>query len=423
MTFSHDLWSNQVKRAEIIPPSRSKMDQQIPPSEEHVKSVTDNLLAASLPVLFLGNECIRYNPSDAVAGIAEILGAPVMTAAKIPLVFPTTHENFFGQFHRDDPALAKDIDCFWSLGAPMFKRPIKPVQPLISRDASIMHTSLASVDIGRNYPVDVAAFANIAVTASAVLDELKSRNLNRSVIRERQRWIRDYSGKRRKHLQNKMEKEWNANPVSTSRLMVELDRVMDEEAYIVSEIVTSDDHLRKYLRIDHNRVQHKRRVNFDTTSGILGWGMAAAIGTKIGNPDKEVWCLTGDGCFNFGSQALWSAARYEVPIGIVIFNNGQYQANRVTQIRAGGKRIQASGKYIGVDLGHPDIDYVALAAAFGIEAERITDPGKLAAALKRCRRAMQDGRAYVVDVKIARRFEGRDSDYYDYFSVARMQNA
>jgi benzoylformate decarboxylase len=285
-----------------------------------------------------------------------------------------------------------------------------------------MHTSLASVDIGRNYPVDSAAFANIDTTAKAVLKILKTQKLNSSAIRERKRWLAEYDSKRRKSLANKAKVEWDSNPISTSRLMIELDRIIDKEADVVSEIVTSDDHIRKYLSFNHKQPIDKRRRNFDTTSGILGWGLAAAIGTKIGNPKKEVWCLSGDGCFNFGSQALWSAARYEVPIGVVIFNNGQYQANRLTQIRAGGKRIQKSGKFIGVSLGHPDIDYVSMSASYGIEAERVSEPKQLADALKRCRRAMHDGRPYVVDVIIAKRFEGKDSEYYDFFSVAGMQN-
>ena len=423
VTFSHDLWAKKVKRAEIIPRSRSNVDQLVPPSESHVKKIINNLLQAQLPVLFLGNECIRYNPSDAVGEIAQLLGAPVMTASKIPVVFPTTHPNFAGQFHTDDPILSPKIDCFWSLGAPMFKRPMKPAQPLISRQALTMHTSLASVDIGRNHPVDTAAFANIESTAKAVLAGLKTRNLDSSAIRERKRWVLEYDAKRRKALAEKAKAEWNNKPISVSRLMIELDRAMDKGAYVVTEIVTSDDHLRKYITIDHAVPMHRRRRNFDTTSGILGWGMAAAIGTNIGNPIKEVWCLTGDGCFNFGSQALWSAARYEVPVGFVIFNNGQYQANRVTQIRGGGKRIQRSGHFIGVNLGHPDINYVSMSASYGIEGERVTDPKKLAGALKRCRRAMRDGRPYVIDVKIALRFEGKDSDWYDFFSVAKMQNA
>jgi len=117
---------------------------------------------------------------------------------------------------------------------------------------------------------------------------------------------------------------------------------------------------------------HRRRQHY-TTSGVLGWGVAAAIGTKMGLPQKEVWCLTGDGSFNFGCQALWSAARYEVPIGVVIFNNGQYQANRQNQSLYRGRMYQ-TGKYVGVNLGHPDIDHVKIAGGYGVEGERVTFP-------------------------------------------------
>jgi thiamine pyrophosphate-dependent acetolactate synthase large subunit-like protein len=74
-----------------------------------------------------------------------------------------------------------------------------------------------------------------------------------------------------------------------------------------------------------------------------------------------------------------------------------------------------------VHLGHPDIKHTALAEAYGIEGERVEDPGKLASAIKRCKRAMQDGRPYVLDVLVERRFDGKDSDWYDFFSVARNQ--
>ena len=82
-------------------------------------------------------------------------------------------------------------------------------------------------------------------------------------------------------------------------------------------------------------------------------------------------------------------------------------------------RIFQTGKYIGVNLRHPDIQYVKMAEAYGIEAELVSEPGKLAAALKRCARAMRDGRPYLLDVKIARYFEGSDSDWHDFYSVAR----
>ena len=115
---------------------------------------------------------------------------------------------------------------------------------------------------------------------------------------------------------------------------------------------------------------------------------------------------------------MWSAARYEVPIGIVVFNNGEYQANRMAQNSYKG-RILESGKYIGTNLRHPEIDYVKMAGAYDIEGESVSDPQRLAAALARCKRVIQDGRPYLVDVKIKRYFEGKDSESYDFYSVAR----
>ena len=199
--------------------------------------------------------------------------------------------------------------------------------------------------------------------------------------------------------------------------MLELDRRMQPDAYIVSEIVTNDKFIRQHLKFDHTKPFDQRRRNFDTVSGVLGWGLAAAIGVKMGNPEKEVWCLTGDGSLNFGSQALWTAVRYEVPIGIIVFNNGEYQANRLNQNKYRG-RMQQTGKYIGVNLGHPEISYVRMADAYGMDGERITQPAKLADALRRCQRAVHEGRPYLVDVEIAAWGEGSDSDWYDFFSIA-----
>jgi len=419
VTFSKDLWEMKVPEATVVPRARSTVAYDVAPPEHHVLEVSDILLDAQLPVLFVGNEAIRNEVSAEVAGIAEAIGALVMTANKCPIVFPTTHPNFAGQF-MDDPAVTQDIDAFWALGAHMFRRAAKPKAPYLSPGTRIMHTSLASADVGRNYPVDAAAIAGIQPTAAAVLEELQRRDLSGSAIRERKRWVNEYTQKRRLNLDNAAKKQWDDQPISIVRLVSELDRHMESDAHIVSEIVTADSFPRKYLTFDHRQPVSKRRRNFDTTGGILGWGLPAAVGVKIGNPDKEVWCLSGDGCFNFGVQALWSAARYEVPIGFVVFNNGQYQANRLNMNRYQGRMVE-TGKYIGVQLGHPDIKHVSLAGAYGIEGERVEDPGKLAAALKRCKRAMQDGRPYLLDVLIERRFEGKDSDWYDFFSVAKNQ--
>ncbi|MFQ5548196.1 MAG: thiamine pyrophosphate-binding protein [Woeseia sp.] len=416
VTMSKDLQEIRVPVAEILPRSRSRVATDVAPRDEHVHKIADALLAAQLPVLFLGNEAVRYEISGEVAAIAEELGAMVMTASKIPVVFPNTHPNYAGQF-RDDESIVADIDAFWSLGAPMFKTGARPSEPLISRSATVMHTSLVHSEVGRNYPVDLASIASIKSTSAAVRKELGRRNTNTSAIRDRRRWLREYSARRRRALDQAAKSERNNTPIASSRLMAELDRLMAPDAYIVSELVTNDVFVRRYIGFDHTRAFDTRRRNFDTVAGVLGWGLAASIGVKIGNPGREVWCLTGDGSLNFGSQALWSAVRYEVPIGIVVFNNGQYQANRLNQNLYEGRMLQ-TGKYIGVSLGHPDISYVRMAQTYGMEGERVEEPDHIAAALKRCRAAMREGRPYLVDVGVDTWGAGSDSDWYDFFSIA-----
>jgi benzoylformate decarboxylase len=417
VTFSKDLWEVPVAKAEIIPRSRSRVSYDVRPPESHVSKVADLLSNAQLPVLFVGNEAIRYEVSDEVAGIADAIGALVMTSSKIPVVFPNTQPNFAGQF-LDDREIVRDIDTFWSIGAHMFKRGAKPKVPYFDSSTRIMHTGLDGGEVARNYPVDTAAIADIKTTTAAVLKELQQRNLKGSAIQARRRWIHEYRTQRLQQFDTFEKTHWDDAPISLPRLFRELDRQMEPDADIVTEVVTSDDHIRRYLTFDHQAAPDKRRRNFDTTGGILGWGCSAAVGVAIGNPDREVWCLTGDGAFNFGSQALWSATRYEVPVGFIVFNNGQYQANRMNSARYQG-RMAETGKFFGVNLGHPDINYVSMADAYGIEGERVEDPAGLANAIRRCKRAMAEGRPYLVDVVIERRFDGKDSDWFEFFSVAR----
>jgi benzoylformate decarboxylase len=418
VTFSKDLWEQTIPATEIIPRSRSRVSGASAPPAEHITAIVDNLLKAERPVLFLGNECIRHEISEEIAGIAEAIGAMVMLSIKIPCVFPNTHPNFVGEV-GDDPQLLPGIDCFWSLGGHMFKTFNLPEQPLISHSATIMHTSLVATDVGRNYPVDVAAIASIKITAAQVLEQLHKRNLDDATILARNQRIREYTASQRRIHLKTAEEEWDHRPIATSRLMIELNRIIDSNAEVVSELITSDPYPRRYLDFDHRVAPEHRRRHYYSTSGVLGWGVGAAIGTKIGQPAKEVWCLTGDGSINFGSQALWTAARYEVPIGVVIFNNGQYQANRQNQ-NLYRKRMFQTGKYIGVNLGHPDIDYVKLAGAYGVAGESVSNPDQLTATLMRCKQTLSEGRPYLVDVKIEKRFAGNDSDWYDFYSIAHQ---
>ena len=417
VTFSKDLYERRVEFAEIHSAETSRVPRDIEPSPRHVDAIVDGLLAAERPAVMIGNEALHDDVSDEVMAIAEALGAPVMTSWEMGMVYPTNHPSFIGTFMVQDQELPLKADAFWSLGAHMFKRP-KNDGVLIPRSAKIFHTGLDHHEVARNYPVDSAAYANIKSTAAAVLGALNSRNLETPVIHARRKWMNEYAAQRRATLMQVQERDFANSPIALSRLFTELDKAMSSDACIVHEMVTSFDQAQNYLTIDSSVPAAKRRRAYGTTSGILGWGIPAAIGIAIGHPGKEIWCVSGDGSFNFGLQALWSASRYDAPIAYLILNNGQYQANRLNMSKYPG-RMPETGQFPGVSLGHPDIDYVAIANGYGIAAESVTDPGELSAALQRAKDVINDGRPYLVDVHIETRFGSFDRDWYDHFSIAK----
>ena len=370
VTFSKDLWEERVDEAEILPRERSRIEVDVAPNEDQVRRIADMLVAAEFPVIAVGKEGARFDPSEPLMELAELLGAPVFQdiyMAHGPMVFPSTHPHYSGMF-RQDPSYPAELDLYWALGGTMFGFGRLPEEPIVSRDVQVIHTGLDAAEVGRTYPVDLAVIAGIRATTAAVLEEVKTRDLSKLVVEDRTRRVRDYHVSRRQRLEGAAQDAWEKSPITNERLMVELNRRMAPDAIVVRELITSESYVPSYLDIDHTRA--KRRKNLATSGGVLGWGVPAAVGAHIGEQDREVWALVGDGGYQFGVHALWTAARYEVPVGIVVWNNGQYQANR-RFLHAYGGRAAETGKYIGCNLGSPDIDNVALARGYGVDGRAV----------------------------------------------------
>ena len=109
--------------------------------------------------------------------------------------------------------------------------------------------------------------------------------------------------------------------------------------------------------------------------GTLGFGFPTALGVKVGNPDRAVVSITGDGGFQFGLQELATAAQYGLALVTVLFNNGAYGNVMRDQTRL------YDGRVLGAALANPD--FVALARSYGVHAERTATPAGLRGALER----------------------------------------
>jgi thiamine pyrophosphate-dependent acetolactate synthase large subunit-like protein len=128
--------------------------------------------------------------------------------------------------------------------------------------------------------------------------------------------------------------------------------------------------------------------------------------------------MIGDGSLMFGAPALWTMARYEIPVITVVWNNRNYQAVR-NAFNNAGERAAKSGRYPRVYLliGSPNIEFAALAESMGVKGERVTEPGQIKPALERAVQATREGKPYLVDV-VAPEGEGAESSWHQKFSLA-----
>jgi len=129
--------------------------------------------------------------------------------------------------------------------------------------------------------------------------------------------------------------------------------------------------------------------------------MGAAIGVQLALPGRKVVATIGDGSVLYAPQALWTAARYRLPITYVVPNNASYailKSGMLSLDLPSAKR----GIFPGMDLVDPEIDYVGLAKALGVRAERVEKPGELRDVLAQC---LAHGGPSLVDVAIDRGFK------------------
>ncbi len=191
---------------------------------------------------------------------------------------------------------------------------------------------------------------------------------------------------------------WDASPISTARIYAELwPLIMSEDWCLSSPSGFSGGHHRELW--DHNKP-----YSFLGGQGAagMGYGAGASGGAALAakHRGRIVVNIQCDGDLNYTPGVLWTAAHHELPMLIVMHNNrAWHQELMFVQYMTGVRGRGTDRGHIGTTLRDPDIDYTKLAAAYGVGGEGpISDPTKLAAALKRGVDTVKRGRPYMIDV-------------------------
>ncbi|PWU23981.1 MAG: acetolactate synthase catalytic subunit [Candidatus Rokuibacteriota bacterium] len=361
---------------------------RIAPDPAAVREAVAVLSDASQPAIVAGGGVGISGAWDELQQVAELLGAPVATTLLGKGALDETHALYAGVMSAytggmlgrgriaNEAVLGADVVLLVGTKTDSVSTSGWTIPDPRSRT---VHIDIDPAEIGRNYrSLGVVGDAKLALAALA--DGLhaagaRPRTGQRGEIEKSLRAWRE---------QVRPLLESNARPIRPERVVAEMSRFVDDNT-----IVCTDASYSSLWALDLMTLRKPgRRIIAPRGFGGIGWGLPAAIGAKFAAPEKRVLCLTGDGAFGYVFQELETAARYNVPVVVVVLNNSCFAFQKHAEQLHYGREFET--KLL-------EVDYSALARTLRCEGASVSDPGLLAPTLQQ---AIDSGRPTVINVVV-----------------------
>lgn len=339
------------------------------------------VLAAASPdrlVMVVGDEVARAGGLAEAVAVAEALGCPVYGAPLYgSLVFPTDHPLWQGMLvpfaNSVNATLSPFERVFWVGAQAVVVYPYTP-GPAVPEGTELIHLDADAAQVGRTYPTRLGLVGDVKATLAALLPLVRERADADAATRA----LAERGEKQRRAIEGFAQMALDrydqapVNPMAAGHALLD---ALPDGSVVVDEAVTSGLYVRGFQRTA------APGSYFFCRGGGLGWGMPAALGVKLGRPDRAVLCVVGDGSAMYAIQSLWTAAHHRIPVVFAVVNNRQYKILKDNLAGSGGKSAQ-SGTYVAMDLDDPPVDYVSLAQGMGVQALLVEKAADLADAAR-----------------------------------------
>jgi acetolactate synthase I/II/III large subunit len=348
-----------------------------------VKRAAEAIAKAKKPVIFAGGGVIIAGASDLLRELAERANIPVTTTLMGLGGFPGTHPLFVGMpgMHGSTTAnkLLQETDLIISIGARFDDRVTGNVDHF-APDATVIHMDIDPSAISKVIKVDIPVVGDAKNILEQLLKEVKPRPADE--------WVAHVNALKGPHglfTYKKSEKE--IKPQAVIETLYELSRGRD--TIITTEVGQHQMWTAQYFRFDKPRT-----LLSSGGLGTMGFGMPAAMGASMAYPDKLVVDIAGDGSIQMNIQELATIALNQIAVKVVILNNGYLGMVRQWQDMFYGKRrsstcLRKDGELCD-NCDHPRNcgrrylpDFVALAGAYDIPAQRAEKPSEVADVLRK----------------------------------------
>jgi acetolactate synthase-1/2/3 large subunit len=350
------------------------------PSGAEMAALEELLGRAKKPFAILGGT--RWN-EQAVADFrqaAENWALPVGCSFRRQMLFDHLHPNYAGDVGIGlNPKLAqrvKESDVVLLVGGRFGEMPSSDYTLLKSPypDQKLVHVHPDTSELGRVYRPTLAINASPIAFAAA----FASRKPNAAPA-----WTEDTAAIHQSYLQWSTPPKAGPGPVLMGPIMEYLEGVLPEDAIITNGAGNYATWIHRFHRFRRFGTQAA------PTSGSMGFGTPAAVSAKQLHPDRLVIAFAGDGCFLMNGQEFATAAQYDVPIIVIVVNNGIYGTIRMHQER------EYPGRVSGTSLDNPD--FAALARAYGGHGETVERTEDFPPAFERARDA---GKPAIIEIRL-----------------------
>jgi acetolactate synthase I/II/III large subunit len=314
------------------------------------------------PVIYAGGGILKARAAEILRTLAELTGISVVTTLMARGAFPDNHPLCLGMpgMHGNYTAITamQNADLLIALGS-RFDDRVTGKLAGFAPDAKIIHVDIDPAELGKVRRPDVGIVGDCRLVIEELVTALRE---GQEQAADRSSWKSQISG-----WQEKFPLHYDP-PVEGDELKPQfvLETLRDsapEDTILVSGVGQHQMWASQYWRFNHPYTW----VNSGGL-GTMGFAVPAAIGAKVGRPDKTVWAVDGDGCFQMTAQELVTASSERIPIKVAILNNAYLGMVRQWQEMFYDERY--SEVYLSPDLP----DYVKWAEAMGCVAFRVESP-------------------------------------------------
>jgi acetolactate synthase-1/2/3 large subunit len=288
---------------------------QFAPNQNAINDAAALIASSHKPVFYVGGGVIKANGARELLELAELLGAPVVTTLMARGAFPDSHPLHMGMpgMHGTVAAVTalQKADLLITLGA-RFDDRVTGKLSTFAVNAKVIHADIDPAEIGKNRYADVAVIGDVRETMKALVPALKAA-LAKSHP-DLTPWLNSMNNLRATYpLGYDVPSDGSLSP----QFVIErLSQICGPDTIFAAGVGQHQMWASQFVKYEKPRTW----LN-SGGAGTMGYAVPAAMGAKVGAPDKTVWAIDGDGCFQMTNQELVTCALNDIPVKIAIINN------------------------------------------------------------------------------------------------------